>query len=123
MSIRFDGFYYARYEGLNEGGGAGKGVVFLRDGRIYGGDGMSCFLGEYEDAGNTIIARVKIYPLGETYRAITGDVVNAQWDLDDIRGAVPAGALPQDVLLRLNAQRYLPTHHAITLDLKRISTF
>ena len=35
MLTRFDGFYYAQWEGLNPGGGAGQGVAFVKDGRVY----------------------------------------------------------------------------------------
>ena len=33
MATRLDGFYYARYEGMNPDGTAGQGVVVLKDGQ------------------------------------------------------------------------------------------
>ena len=49
MATRLDGFYYARYEGMNPDGTAGQGVVVLKDGKVYGGDSASCFVGFFEE--------------------------------------------------------------------------
>jgi hypothetical protein len=50
---RFDGFYVARYEGLNDNGSTGFGVLFLKNGMVYGGDSQSAFMGDFKDHGNT----------------------------------------------------------------------
>lgn len=72
MATRLDGFYYARWQGANDQGFWGQGVVFLKDGKVYGGDSQSCFLGEYDDQGSVLVARVRIFPLVESYRSVTG---------------------------------------------------
>jgi hypothetical protein len=122
MPTRFDGFYAARYEGLNDGGTSGLGVVLLKDGRIYGGDSASVFMGEFDDGGRRITARVNIAPLAGEYRAVTG-VVDEPWSLPDIQGTVPDGPLPLNCEIRLDGERYFPSHHAVSITLWRIATF
>jgi hypothetical protein len=69
---RANGFCYARWEGLPPESLWGHGVVFLKDGRIYGGDSQACFTGEYQDHGDALIACVKILPLNQAYSAVIG---------------------------------------------------
>ncbi|MBV8450661.1 MAG: hypothetical protein JOZ29_00105, partial [Deltaproteobacteria bacterium] len=57
---RANGFYYARWEGLCSERLWGYGVVFLKDGKVYGGDNQACFTGEYQDHGDALIAHVKV---------------------------------------------------------------
>ncbi|HTV54293.1 MAG TPA: hypothetical protein VMI06_05195, partial [Terriglobia bacterium] len=106
MGGRFDGFYYARWEGLNPDGRWGLGVVMLKDGKIYGGDSHSCFIGEFEDHGNEVVARAHIFPLQESYVSVTGDIEQRPWDLPDIRATTTQGNLPLNVQLALDSQRY-----------------
>lgn len=61
MSARLDGSYVARYEGLSEDARFGLGVIFLKDGKMYGGDSLSALIGDFEDHGNVVTARVKIF--------------------------------------------------------------
>ncbi len=121
MASRLDGFYYARWEGLNPDGLWGQGVVFLKDGNVFGGDSQSCFRGEYEDHGDMLVARVRIFPLVDAYKSVTGHVETKPWDLPDIRGSVQKGDLPVNVEARLDSQRYEPEHQAVSLFLQRIS--
>jgi len=121
MPTRFDGFYYAEWQGLNATGGAGQGVAFVKDGRVYGGDHASFFLGAFEDHGNLLTAKVGVFPLGGAYRSVTG-VDEAPWDVDDIRGAVPRGPLPTNVEVQLDAER-ADNHAAIRVRLIRIVEF
>jgi hypothetical protein len=71
MRGKANGFYYARWEGLHPEKLWGYGVVFLKDGRVYGGDNQACFTGEYQDHGDAMIARVRVFPLGQAYSAVT----------------------------------------------------
>jgi hypothetical protein len=48
---RFDGFYAAWYEGLSDNGSAGFGVLFLKNGMVYGGDSQSAFMGDFKATG------------------------------------------------------------------------
>src|SRR5207237_6322278 len=88
MPTRLDGFYCAQWAGLNPSGGSGQGVAFVKDGKVYGGDHVSFFLGTFEDHGNVVTARVGVFPLGGPYRSVTGVVDAAPWNLTDIKGAV-----------------------------------
>jgi len=119
MSGRLDGYYVARYEGLNDDGRWGFGVIFLKDGKVYGGDSLSAFMGEFEDGGNVMTARVKVFPLAGAYHSVT-DYDNNPWALPDIRGTVAEGPLPPNVELQLFGQRY-DTHHAVSVQLWRIA--
>jgi hypothetical protein len=49
MPNRLDGFHWAGYQGLNGDEAWGQGVLFIKDGQIYGGDSMSLFLGTFEE--------------------------------------------------------------------------
>jgi hypothetical protein len=73
MGDRVNGFYYARWEGLYPQRLWGHGVVFLKDGRVYGGDSQTCFAGEYQDHGDELIARVSLFPLSQAYSAASGE--------------------------------------------------
>ena len=73
MGDRVNGFYYARWEGLFPQRLWGHGVVFLKDGRVYGGDSQSCFTGEYQDHGDELIASVSVFPLSQAYSALPGE--------------------------------------------------
>lgn len=124
MATRLDGFYYARYEGLNAEGTAGQGVVVLRDGKAYGGDSSSCFVGIYEETeSRVVVARVGVYPLNGAYQSVTG-FEERPYDLTEIRGRqpLPEGELPPDVEMHLDAERY-DKHLAISLYLKRLIRF
>lgn len=121
MPGRLDGYYLARYEGLNDDSRWGFGHVFLKDGLVYGGDGLSAFVGEFTDGGNVMTARVKVFPLACAYHSITG-YDDKPWSLPDIRGAVAEGPLPPNVELRLDGQRY-DTHHAMSVMLRRVAIF
>jgi hypothetical protein len=70
MGDRVNGFYYARWEGLYLERLWGHGVVFLKDGRVYGGDSQTCFTGEYQDHGDALIARVSVFSLSQAYSAL-----------------------------------------------------
>jgi len=122
MPTRFDGFYYARWEGLNPGGGAGQGVAFVKDGRVYGGDHVSFFLGTFEDQGGAVTARVGVFPLNGAYRSVTGVVDDSPWEVSDIRGAVPLGALPMNIEVQLDGER-ADSHAPISACFIRILEF
>lgn len=122
MSTRFDGFYYAQWQGLNPGGGAGQGVAFVKDGRVYGGDHVSFFLGSFEDQGGAVTARVGVFPLHDAYRSVTGVIDDAPWEISDIRGTVPRGALHINVEVHLNGER-VDSHAAISARFIRILEF
>ncbi len=121
MPTRFDGFYIARYEGLDAGAEAGYGVMFLKDGKVYGGDNLSCFLGEFEDHGNAVVARVKVFLIASPARAMK-DLDDKPWDLPDVRGDVPQGVLPPDVVVELFGQRH-DTHQDMRVELQRIAVW
>ena len=72
MRGKVNGFHYARWEGLPSERLWGYGVVFLKDGKVYGGDSQTCFTGEYQDHGDELIARVRLFPLGRAYSVATG---------------------------------------------------
>jgi hypothetical protein len=52
-----DGFWILQIESVQGGGG---GVVFFRNGKLFGGDNGYLYLGTYNLAGNTVTARVKV---------------------------------------------------------------
>jgi hypothetical protein len=85
MSGRLDSYYLARHENLNGDGRWGFGVIFLKDGKVYGGDSLSAFMGEFEDGVNIMTARVKGFPLAGAYHSVT-DYDDKPWALPDIRG-------------------------------------
>ena len=114
MPTRFDGFYIARYQGLDADAAAGYGVMFLKDGKVYGGDNLSCFLGEFEDNGNAVVARVKVFLITSPAHAMK-DLDDKPWDLPDVRGDVPQGVLPPDVVVELFGQRH-DTHQGYAYD-------
>ena len=125
MATRLDGFYYVQFAGiLTPGDMWGQGVLFLKDGRVYGGDSLSMFVGEYKDENGVVTASAMIYPMNVAYTSITGGVENRPWDLPDIRGPLSsaAGPLDENLEVELTGQRY-DTHQAITLRLKRMMTF
>jgi hypothetical protein len=122
MPTRFDGFYYAAWEGLNPGGGAGQGVAFVTDGRVYGGDHVSFFLGTFEDHGGMVTARVGVFPLNGAYRSVTGVVDDSPWDVSDIRGTLPRGTLPTNVEVQLDGER-ADSHAPISARFIRILEF
>jgi hypothetical protein len=68
-----------------------------------------------------LIAHVRVFPLGQSYLAVTGEVEIEPWDLPDIRTVVPRGDLPPNVQFQLDSQRYNPKHQAISLFLRRLS--
>jgi hypothetical protein len=121
MPTRLDGFYVARYEGLNADARWGFGTLTLREGKVYGGDSLSLFMGEYEDGGDVVTARVKVFPLAGAYHSVT-DVDSKPWDLPDIRGNIPKGFLLPNFEVRLDGQRY-DTHNAVSVTLWRIVGF
>jgi hypothetical protein len=121
MPTRFDGFYIARYEGLDGDATAGYGVMFLKDSKVYGGDNLSCFLGEFEDHDNAVVARVNVFLIASPFQSIK-DVDDKPWDLPDIRGDVPPGVLPSDVVIELFGQRH-DTHQRMRVELQRISVW
>lgn len=122
MPTRFDGFYIVRYEGLNaEETNAGYGVIFLKDGKLYGGDNLSCFLGEYEDHGHAVVARVKVFFIASPSASIT-DIDKKPWDLPDIRGDVQDGDLPENLVIELFGQRQ-DTHQDMRVELQRIAVW
>jgi hypothetical protein len=123
MASRLDGFYYARYEGLNEGGGAGQGVVTLLGGKVYGGDSATCFVGFCDVRDNIVVARVAVHPLGGAYQSVVG-FEERPYDLTEIRARepLPVGELPDDFEANLDAERY-DKHLAISLYLKRLIKF
>jgi T3SS negative regulator,GrlR len=123
MPTRFDGFYFAAYEGLNEDARFGRGVVVLKDGRIFGGDSLSCFVGTFVEANGVMTANVKVVPFDEHGYASVGGFINGPWELPDIRGPVPQEPMPPNVEIKLEGQRYAPTHHAISLRLVRLVAF
>ena len=73
MRGKVNGFHYARWEGLPPERLWGCGVVFLKDGKVYGGDSQTCFTGEYQDHGDALIARVSVFPLSQAYSALLGE--------------------------------------------------
>ena len=117
---RFDGFYVARYEGLNDDARYGFGVAFLKEGKVYGGDHLSWFMGEFQDEGSVATARVKVFPITGGYHSVT-DFDDKPWALPDIRANVPEGPLPPNLELKLDGQRY-DTHHAVSIQLWRIAS-
>jgi hypothetical protein len=120
MANQLDGFYVAEYEGVNEAGTAGRGVAVVRNGKIHGGDSHSCFVGTLQEVHGVIAANVSVYPLTpDGYQSIAG-YESAPWVLPDIRGKVPPGDLPLDVVLELDGQRYDESHAAIMIRLTRI---
>jgi hypothetical protein len=122
MATRLDGFYYARYEGMNEDGSAGQGVVVLKDGKVYGGDSTSCFVGAFEEQNRVVVARVGIYPLWGAYQSVGfEDRAN---DLIEIRARLPLpeGELASDVDMHLDAEPY-DKRLAISLYVKRLIRF
>jgi hypothetical protein len=120
MATRFDGFYIVRYEGLTEDGRWGFGTLLIKDGKIYGGDSMSWFLGEFNDEGKVVTARVKIFPMMEGgYNSVTG-FEDKPWDLPDIRGSVEEGILLPNIHVTLDGQRY-DKQRAVTVNLWRIT--
>ncbi len=121
MPTRFDGFYIVRYEGLDADTKPGYGVMFLKDGKIYGGDNLSCFLGEFEDKGKAVVARVKVFLIASPFQSIT-DVDDKPWDLPDIHGDVAQGVLPTDVVVELFGQRH-DTHQDMRVELQRIAVW
>jgi hypothetical protein len=122
VPTQFDGFYYAQWEGLNPGGGAGQGVAFVKDGRVYGGDHLSFFFGTFEDRGGIVTARVGVFPLSGPYRSVTGVIDDSPWDVSDIQGTVPRGALPMDVEIQLDGER-ADSHARISARFIRILEF
>jgi hypothetical protein len=121
MPTRFDGFYIARYQGLDADVEAGYGVMFLKDGKVYGGDNLSCFLGEFEDNGNALVARVKVFLIASPAHAMT-DLDDKPWDLPDVRGDVPQGVIPPNVVVELFGQRH-DTHQDMRVELQRIAVW
>ncbi len=121
MPTRFDGFYIARYQGLDAEAEAGYGVMFLKDGKFYGGDNLSCFLGEFEDHGSTLVARVKVFLIAGPAPAMT-DLDAKPWDLPDVHGDVPQGDLPLNVVVELFGQRQ-DTHQDMRVELQRIAVW
>ena len=121
MPTRFDGFYIARYEGLDADEKPGYGVMFLKDGKIYGGDNLSCFLGEFEDNGTVVVARVKVFLIASPSQSMT-DVDDKPWDLPDIHGDVPEGVLPTNVVVEMFGQRH-DTHQDMRVELQRIAVW
>ena len=122
MQSRLDGFYFVQWEGLNPGGGAGQGVAFVKGGRVYGGDHLTFFIGEFEDHDVLVTAKVGVFPLQGAYRSVTGVVDDAPWDISDIRGRVPGGALPINVEVQLDAER-ADSHARISVRFTRILEF
>lgn len=123
MPTRFDGFYIARYEGLDAEPevAPGYGVMFLKDGKVYGGDNLSCFLGEFEDHETTVVARVRVFLIASPFQS-PKDVEDKPWDLPDIRGDVPPGVLPPELVVVLFGQRH-DTHQTMRVELQRISVW
>jgi hypothetical protein len=121
MPTRFDGFYIVRYEGLDADARYGYGVMFLKDGKVYGGDNLSCFMGEFEDHGNVLAARVTIFLIASPFQSMT-DVDEKPWDLPDIRGDVPQGDLPENLVVELFGKRH-DTHQAMNIQLQRIAVW
>jgi hypothetical protein len=120
MPTRFDGFYIVRYEGLIEDGKWGFGTLTLKDGKMYGGDSLSCFMGEFIDGGKVATARARIFPIMQGgYESVTG-FENKPWDIPDIRGVVPEGVLPPNVHVTLDGQRY-DKQAAVIFDLWRVA--
>ena len=95
----------------------------MKDGKIYGGDNLALFVGEYEDLGTEVCARVKVVPMNVQYVSVGGTLEKDAWELPDIRGKVPAGELPENVEALLDSQRYAPTHQAMTVRIKRLNSF
>jgi hypothetical protein len=124
MSNRLDGFYWAGYQGLSPDGTWGQGVLFIKDGQIYGGDSMSLFVGTFEDKGGVLTAQVRVHPMNVPYTSVTGGLEDVPWEVPDIRGKLPSaeGALPEVFEVELDAERY-DTHQAITVRLKRLRIF
>ena len=54
--MNFDGFWLAEYKEML----VGAGVVVLKKGRIYGGDGKYFFTGKYTQTGDTLEGEVKV---------------------------------------------------------------
>lgn len=121
MPTRFDGFYIARYEGLDADATPGYGVMFLKDGKIYGGDNLSCFLGEFEDNEKVVVARVKVFLIASPFQSIT-DVDDKPWDLPDIHGDVPQGVLPTNLVVEMFGHRQ-DTHQDMRVELQRIAVW
>jgi hypothetical protein len=94
MATRLDGFYLADWVGLNQDGAAGGGVVFVKDGTVYGGDHVTCFVGKLSEVGGYVVAQVTVFPRAEAYRSVTG-IENKPWELPDIRSSqkLPEGAI------------------------------
>ena len=74
MGDRVNGFYYARWEALYPESLCGHGVIFLKEGTVFGGDSQACFAGEYEGHGDEMIARVKIFSPDQAYSAVGGQL-------------------------------------------------
>ena len=122
MATRLDGFYFARYEGMNEDVAAGQGVVMLKDGKVYGGDSASCFVGAFEERNRVVVARVGIYPLWGAYQS--GGFEDRVNELIEIRGRIPLpeGELPSNVDMHLDAEPH-DKCLAISLYVKRLIRF
>ena len=123
MSTRLDGFYYAYYEGFDDTGAAGQGVVMLRDGKVYGGDCAVCFVGTYEEQNHTAVVRVGVHPLSSGYHPMNG-FDDRPYELTEIRAAhpLPEAELPMAVEMQLDVERS-DTHLASSLYLKRLIRF
>ncbi len=129
MATRFDGFYYARWEGLDPGGRfwRGQGTALLKDGKIFGGDNVEYFLGEYrivegeEGEQDTILVNVQIFRLVDAHESVTGNIETKLYELSDIKGQIPKGPLPLRVHARLDSQPYSPERRAMSVFFTRIS--
>jgi hypothetical protein len=128
MATRFDGFYYARWEGLDPAGRfrRGQGTAVFKDGKIFGGDSAEYFLGEYrivegeEGEQDTVLVNVQIFRLVDAHESVTGNVETKLYELSDIKGQIPKGPLPLLVHARLDSPLY-PERRAISVFFTRIS--
>ena len=125
MATRFDGFYYARWEGLDPGGRFWRGqeTALFKDGKIFGGDSAEYFLGEYrivegeEGEQDTVLVNVQIFRLVDAHESVIGNIETKLYELSDLKGQIPKGPLPLQVHARLDTQPYGPEQRAMSVFL------